>query len=91
MARGSLTDVTAVLGKSEDGVSLWVRRRARRTEEDQRSEALAEELDTAFSQGGEVIHNTYGNRCLAPFFLSFLAPFHERDYTSDPGTTFDLR
>ena len=43
-------ELAAVLGKSEDGVSLWVRRGARRREEDRRFAALAEELDSAFRE-----------------------------------------
>ena len=43
-------ELAAVLGKSEEGVSLWVRRGARRREEDPKFAALAEELDSAFRE-----------------------------------------
>ncbi len=45
-------ELAATLGKSEDGVSLWVRRGARRREEDAAFEAGAEALDTALNEEG---------------------------------------
>ena len=43
-------DLAASLGKSEDGVSLWVRRGARRREEDAGFAADAEALDAALNE-----------------------------------------
>ena len=43
-------DLAAQLGKSEDGVSLWVRRGARRRAEDPGFAAEAEELDNVFKE-----------------------------------------
>ena len=40
-------DLAALLGKSEDGVSLWVRRGARRREVDSGFAAEADDLDNA--------------------------------------------
>jgi putative transposase len=43
-------DLAALLGKSEDGVSLWVRRGARRREEDPAFAAEADDLDNALKE-----------------------------------------
>lgn len=43
-------DLAELLGKSGDGVSLWVRRGARRRDEDPRFARAAEELDDAFKE-----------------------------------------
>ena len=43
-------DLAAVLGKSEDGVSLWVRRGARRREEDPKFAKAARDLDDKFKE-----------------------------------------
>ena len=42
--------LAAVLEKSEDGVSLWVRRGGRRREEDKSFAAEARELDNAMAE-----------------------------------------
>jgi REP element-mobilizing transposase RayT len=44
-------DLAACLGKSEDGVSLWVRRGARHREEDAAFAAVVETLDSAMREG----------------------------------------